>query len=56
MTKLPTNVVEWHYERTRLINHIRALLLAPNDPDYRRSALNHLVEVFEDDGLEDVKP
>ena len=46
----------WKYERTILINHIRALLLNPNDPDHRRRALDLLVEVFEDDGMENVKP
>jgi hypothetical protein len=46
----------WKYERTILINHIRALLKHPNDPDHRRRALDMLVEVFEDDGMENVKP
>ena len=46
----------WKYERTILINHIRALLLNPSDPQARRRALDHLTEVFEDEGLENVKP
>jgi hypothetical protein len=46
----------WKYERTILINHIRALLKHPNDPDHRRRALDMLVEVFEDDDMENVKP
>lgn len=46
----------WKYERTLWLNHIRALLQHPNDPQVRQKALDSLVEVFEDDGLENVKP
>lgn len=44
----------WKYERKMLINHVRALLL--NDPQARRRALDYLIEVFEDEGLENVEP
>jgi len=56
MSRLPASTAEWNAERDRLIGHIRALLLAPTDATARRRALDHLVEVFEDDGLEGVRP
>ena len=56
MSRKPVDLDSWLYERHRLISHIRALLLHPNDPDHRRRALDHLVEVFEDEGLEGVQP
>jgi len=55
MTRQPRTVDEWNGERTRLINHIRALLRHPDNRYLRQMAYQHLVEIFEDDGLEDLK-
>ncbi len=41
-------------ERNQLISHIRALLLDPHDKQARHRAMDHLIEVFEDEGLEEV--
>jgi len=54
MTRQPRTIEEWDGERTRLINHIRALLRHPDNRYLRKMALEHLIEVFEDDGLEDI--
>lgn len=56
MNRLPPERPTWAYEQSMLIAHIRALLLRPNDPAARRRALDHLTEIFEDDGLEGIKP
>jgi len=56
MNRLPPERPTWAYEQSILIGLIRALLLRPNDPTARRLALDHLTEIFEDDGLEGVKP
>lgn len=55
MTRQPRTVEEWNGERARLIGHIRALLRHPDNRYLRKLALEHLVEIFEDDGLEDLK-
>jgi hypothetical protein len=55
-TTRPVNVESWNYERNRLIQYIRDLLLNPLDSQARSVALSYLVEVFEDDGLENLKP
>jgi len=55
MTRQPRTVDEWNGERTRRINHIRALLRHPDNRYLRQLAYQHLVEMFEDDGLEDLK-
>ena len=56
MTREPRTVEEWTLERTRLIGHIRALLRHPNNRYLRQLALDHLIEIFEDDGLEGIEP
>jgi hypothetical protein len=56
MTRQPRTVEEWTGERARLIGHIRALLRHPDNRYLRKMALDHLIEVFEDDGLEDIEP
>lgn len=56
MTRQPRTIEEWNGERTRLIAHIRALLRHPQNRYLRKMALEHLVEIFEDDGLEDITP
>ena len=55
MTRQPRTTEEWNGERARLIGHIRALLRHPDNRYLRQLALAHLVEIFEDDGLEDLK-
>lgn len=55
MIRQPRTVDQWHAERTQLINHIRALLRHPDNRYLRKMALDHLTEIFEDDGLEDIK-
>ena len=56
MPRQPVSVQEWNAERTRLIGHIRALLRHPQNRYLRRLALDHLIEIFEDDGLEGIEP
>jgi len=56
MTRQPRTVEEWNGERTRLIGHIRALLRHPDNRYLRKLALDHLVEIFEDAGLENIQP
>ena len=56
MTRQPVTVQEWNGERARLIGHIRALLRHPQNRYLRQLALDHLVEIFEDDGLEGIEP
>ena len=56
MTRQPRTGEEWNAERTRLIGHIRALLRHPQNRYLRQLALDHLSEVFEDDGLEGIEP
>ena len=56
MTRQPRTVDEWNGERTRLIGHIRALLRHPDNRYLRQQALEYLICVFEDDGLEDITP
>jgi hypothetical protein len=55
MTRQPRTVEEWDGERTRLINHIRALLRHPDNRYLRKMALDDLISMFEDAGLEDLK-
>lgn len=55
MTRAPPDRPSWLWERAILLGLIRALLLRPNDPAARRRALDHLTEIFEDDGLEGIK-
>jgi len=55
MTRTPRTVEEWAGERARLIGHIRALLRHPDNRYLRQQALEYLICVFEDDGLEDLK-
>jgi hypothetical protein len=55
MTRHPRTIEEWNGERTRLINHIRALLRHPDNRYLRQMALEHLIEIYEDVGLEDLK-
>jgi len=38
------------------IQYVRLLLINPNDKAVRALALNALTEVFEDDGMEHIKP
>ena len=52
----PVTQNEWHLERERLLDHIRALLRHPNSATARRRALDHLADIFEDNGLEGIKP
>ena len=56
MTRKPARRNDWDFERSMMLDHIRALLLTPTDKETRRKALFHLTEIFEDEGLEDVKP
>ena len=56
MIRKPQTVEEWNAERARLIGHIRALLRHPDNRYLRKLALDHLIEVFEDDGLEHIQP
>ena len=56
MLRKPITRNEWDFERRMMLDHIRALLLTPTDKESRRKALFHLTEIFEDEGLEDVKP
>ena len=56
MTRQPVTATEWNAERARLINHIRALLRQPQNRYLRQLALDHLIEIFEDDGLNDITP
>ena len=56
MTRQPRTVEEWNAERARLIGHIRGLLRHPQNRYLRQLALDHLTEVFEDDGLDDITP
>ena len=56
MTRQPRTIEEWNGERTRLINHIRALLRHPDNRYLRKMALDDLISMFEDDGLEDITP
>jgi len=56
MTRTPRTVEEWASERTRLIGHIRALLRHPDNRYLRQMALDHLIAIFEDDGLENLTP
>jgi hypothetical protein len=56
MIRKPATPNEWDYERRMMLDHIRALLLTPTDKESRRKALFHLTEIFEDEGLEGVKP
>ena len=52
----PVTLDEWHLERARLLDHIRDLLRRPDNAIARRRALEHLADIFEDDGLEDIQP
>lgn len=56
MIRKPTTPNEWNLERRMMLEHIRALLLTPTDKESRRKALCHLTEIFEDEGLEEVRP
>ena len=56
MTRQPRTVDEWNGERTRLINHIRALLRHPDNRYLRKMALDDLISMFADDGLEGIEP
>jgi hypothetical protein len=52
----PVTLDEWHLERARLLDHIRRLLQYPDSATARKRALDHLADIFEDGGLEDVQP
>jgi len=56
MTRQPRTIDEWNGERARLIGHIRALLRHPDNRYLRKMALDHLIEIFADDGLEGIEP
>ena len=52
----PVTLEEWHLERERLLKHIHSLLRHPDSAVVRRRVLEHLADIFEDGGLENVQP